>query len=175
MSFGGVMLALAGVQAIQQIGQGKTAQAEANYNASVTEGKAQMIDVSAGIAKGQDLRAMGKSLSTSMSQVAGSGIRPTGSSMAAILDAQTQMQIDMAIGQFNYQQEKNYTLSEADALRRGGQLKAQEGYTNAFSTLLKGVSTYGMYKGWGSQMTSVGTIKDPTFDKVYDPNKNYKK
>jgi hypothetical protein len=77
MSFGGVMLALAGVQAIQQIGQGKTAQAEANYNASVTEGKAQMIDVSAGIAKGQDLRAMGKSLSTSMSQVAGSGIRPT--------------------------------------------------------------------------------------------------
>ena len=60
MGWGGVMLALAGVQAVQQIGQGKVAQAEANYNASLKEGQAQMIDVSAGIAKGQDLRAMGQ-------------------------------------------------------------------------------------------------------------------
>ena len=157
------MLALAGVQAVQQIGQGKVAQAEANYNASLKEGQAQMIDVSAGIQKGQDLRAMGKSLSTSMATVAGSGIRPTGSAMAAILDAQTQMQIDMAIGQFNYQQEKNYTLAEAESIRRSGKLAVQTARTNAFSTMLQGVSNYALYKGG---FTSVGTPRDTTFDSV---------
>lgn len=160
MSFGGVLLALSGVQAVMQIGQGKVAQAEANYNASLVEGKAQIIDVSAGISKGQDLRAMSRSMSTSMATTAAMGIRPSGSAMAAILDAQTQMQIDSAITQFNYKQEKNATMAEAGAISRSGKLAVQTARTNAFSTILQGVSNYGMYK-YSTTFDSVnkGTVK----------------
>lgn len=166
MSFGGVLLAMSAVKAITEIGQGKAQQAEANYNATLLEGKANMIGAQAEIDYGQYNRKKGKALSTSMATIAGAGIAPGGSAMAVMLDAQTQINIDQAIGQFNYEQEKQYTLNEASQARRKGNQAVSSGYSNAFSTMLQGASNYAMYKGGGTQITSVGTIKDTTFDTV---------
>lgn len=166
MSFGVVGLALSVVQGISQIGQGKAAQAEANYNATLVEGKAGLIDVQKDIEYGQYQRLKGRTASTSMANIAASGIAPTGSAMAAILSNETQINLDQAIGQFNLEQEKRYTLSEAEQIRRQGKQSASTAKLNAFSTILRGVSDYGIY-----QRTSVGTKKDTTFDSVVQNNR----
>jgi hypothetical protein len=155
MGWGGAMLALSAVQAVGQIGQGKVAQAEANYNATLVQGKADMIGVSAEIQKGQDKRAAGLQLSSDISTVAGMGLMPSGSVMAHILDTQTQMEINQAITQFNYKQEQNATVAQAGEISRSGKLAVQTARADAFSTMLKGASNYAMYN-----------YKDTTFDSV---------
>lgn len=149
MSIGGVMLAMSAVQAVSQIGQGYAQQAENKLNATLLEGKANLIDVQKGIEYRQYERLKAQTQATSMNRLAGSGLMPSGSPMAVMLDTQTQIGIDQAIGQFNLENEKRYTKAEADAQRRAGKRAVREGYTNAFSTMLQGVSNYAMYKGSG--------------------------
>lgn len=169
MSFGGAMLALSAVSAVSQISQGYAQKAEANYNASLFENKAKLIDVEKNIEYGQYQAFKGKSLSQSISNIAGAGIAPQGSAMAVILETQRQINIDQAIGQFNYEMDKYYTLEEANQARRSGKSAVSAGYSNAFSTLLRGASSYASYRGIG-QRTSVGTFKDTTFDSAIPKN-----
>lgn len=166
------MLALSAVQAVSQIGQGYAEKAEANLNATIVEGKIGLIGVQKDIENEQYNRAKGQALSTGMAGAAAAGIKPTGSAMAVMLDTQRQMSLDQAIGQWNFDQEKQYVQSEADAIRRGGDAAVKAGWTNAFSTMLKAGYNYGTYKGFGSagtQRTQAGTVKDTTFDSVYTP------
>ena len=156
MSFGGLILAMTAVQAISQIGQGKVAKAEANYNATLVEGEANMIGAQQEIEYGQYERLKGRTLSQSVNAVAGQGVGLGGSAMAVMLKTQKEIGIDQAIGQFNLEQQKQYKLNEAGQIRRYGAQAARTGYTNAFSTLLTGVSNYGMYKGWGQDMGGGG-------------------
>jgi hypothetical protein len=142
------LLALAAVQATSQIGQGYAQKAEAKFNASLLEGQAGMIQIQKDIENAQYQRLKAKTWSTSMTRVAGAGLQPTGSAAAAMIDAQTQISIDQAIGQFNFEQKKQYTLAEAEAMKRKGKQAVVAGYTNAFSTMLQGVSSYGESKGW---------------------------
>lgn len=159
MSFGGLIFAMTAVSAISQIGQGKAKQAEDNYNATLAENQANTIQAQSEIDYGQYQRQKGLVQSKSIANIAASGIQPTGSAMAVMLDAQTQIGIDQAISQFNYTQNKNYALNEASAYRRQGVANARSGYYNAFSTMLSGTYNYAMYN-------SVGQIKDRTFDSV---------
>ena len=145
MGFGGVMLAMAGVQAVSQIGQGYAQKAEANYNATLLEGKANLIEEQKQIESGQYERLKGRTMSTSIANIAKAGIMPTGSAAAVMLDAQTQMNIDQAIGQFNLEQQKQYTVAEANQVRRSGKASVYSGYSNAFSTMLSGASNYALY------------------------------
>ena len=145
MGFSGVLLAMNAVQAISQIGKGYVQQAEDNYNATILQGKADLIDVEKDIEYGKYQRLKGKTASTSYANIAKAGIMPTGSSMASMLNTQTQIEIDQAIGQFNYNQQKNYTLAEADQIRRQGKRNVRMGYTNAFSTMLRGGYDYYQY------------------------------
>jgi len=170
MSFGGVMLAMSAVQAISQISQGYAKKAEANYNATIYENQANTIQAQSEIEYGQYNRVKGHTLAKSVAAIGASGIGLGGSAMAVMLNAQTQIGIDQAIGQFNYQQEKNLALNKASAVRREGSTAVATGYTNAFSTILSGASNYAMYKGFGNKntFTSVGTIKDTTFDSTYN-------
>lgn len=147
MSFGGVMLAMSAVQAVSQIGSSYAQKAEANYNATLAEGKANLIGVQQEIEYGQYQRLKGQVQGKSIANIAKAGIYPTGSAAAVMLDAQTQIGIDQAIGQFNYQQEKNYTKAQADQFRRQGKAAVYSGYSNAFSTILQGGSNYAIYKG----------------------------
>lgn len=143
---GAALLALTAVQAINQIGQGHAEEAEANFNAVVTEGKAGLIDVEKDIESNQYFRAKGRALSTSLADVAAAGLKPTGSVLAVMLDTQKQMSLDQAIGQFNLEQEKRFTLAEAEAFRRGGAVAKRTGYSRAFSSVLRGASQYAMFK-----------------------------
>ena len=168
MGFGAALLALSAVNAISQVSQGYAQDREAELNATIIEGKAGLIDIQKGIEHGQYERQKGQALSTSMARTGAAGIKPSGSSMAVMLDTQRQMSLDQAVGQFNFDQEKRYVRSEADAVRRSGKTAIKTGWSNAFSTMLSGAAQYGMYKG-GTKLTHQGTPKDTTFDSVYKP------
>ena len=159
MSFGGILLAMSAVQAVSQIGQGYAQKEEANFNATLMEGKANLIGVQQDVEYGQYQRLKGQYMAKSMANIAGSGIKPTGSAMAVMLDAQTQINIDQAIGQFNFEQEKAYTRAGADATRRQGRQAVYSGYSNAFSTMLSGASNYAMYNKKTSFDLSAGAKK----------------
>ena len=158
MGWTATLLALSAVQAVSQIGQGYAQKAEANLNATIIEGRAGLIDIQKGIESQQYDIKKGQVLSASMARTAAAGIKPTGSAMAVMINTQKQISLDQAIGQFNFEQEKRYTLAEADAARRGGAAAVRAGYSNAFSTMLSAGANYAM--------TSSGTFKDTTFDSV---------
>lgn len=147
MSAGGLFFATAAMNAVSQIGQGYAQSAEAKANASILEAQAGFIDVKKGIEFRQYERMKAKAMGTSMANIAASGLMPSGSPMAVVLDTQTQINIDQAIGQFNLEQEKQYKLSEAESYRRKGKLARTAGYMGAFSSLLQGASSYMQYKG----------------------------
>lgn len=147
MGFGGALLAMSAVSAISQIGQGKAQRAESNFNATLYDNQASLIEEKKQIDYGQFNRLKGKTLSTSVASVAASGIGLSGSPMAVMLDAQTQINIDQAISSFNIEQEKNYAKAQADQQRRLGKAQQSAANTNAFTTLLSGASNYAMYKG----------------------------
>jgi len=147
MSFGAVLFAMTAVSAIAQIGQGKTQQQEAEYNADLVEQEAANIDIQKDIDFGKFQRLKGQYLSTSVANVAGSGIALQGSAVAVMVNAQTQINIDQAIGQYNIEQEKNYKLNQAESIRRQGSIAVSTSRYNAFSTLLSGASSYALYRG----------------------------
>jgi len=147
MSFGGLILAMAGVQAVTQIAQSRAVKSEANYNASLYDNQAKLIDQQKSIEYGQYQRFKGDTMSKQTAKIAGMGIGLGGSAMAVMLDAQTQINIDQAIGQFNLEQEKQYAKNTAGAYRRAGKRAVSDGYTNAFSSLLTGASNYALYRG----------------------------
>ena len=159
MSAGGALFALSAAQAVSQISQGYAQNAEAKLNASLLQGKASLLDVQSGIEQGQYQRLKGQTMGKSVAAAAGMGVGFSGSPMAAMLNAQTQINIDQAIAKFNMDQQKAYTLAEADQVRRQGKAAVRAGYSSAFSTILSGASNYVKY-------TSAGTPKDTTFDSV---------
>ncbi len=165
MGFSAALLALSAVSAISQVGQGYAEKAEANLNATLIEGKAGLIDVQKDIEAEQFIRAKGKAMGESMAHIAGAGVMPTGSKLAIMMDVQKNLEMDQAIGQFNFDQEKRYVMAEADAVRRGGKAAVRQGYSRAFSTMLKAGTQYAMTRG-GGNITQQGTIKDTTFDSV---------
>ena len=79
MGVGAVLLALTAVRAVSQIGQGYAEKAEANYNATLVEGKAGLIDIQKDIENKQYIRAKDKALGTGMARTAKAGIMPQGS------------------------------------------------------------------------------------------------
>lgn len=145
MSFGATMLAMTAVSAVSSINQGYAQKAEANYNATVLDEQSKLIQVKKEIEAGQYQRLKGRTLSTSMANTAKMGVMPQGSALAAMINAQTQIEIDQAIGQFNLDQEKLYTQQQASQVRRSGDQAVRTGYTNAFSSLLRGASDYALY------------------------------
>jgi len=145
MSFGATMLAMSAVSAVSSISQGYAQKAEANYNATVLDEQANLIQAKKEIEAGQYQRLKGRTLSTSMANTAKMGIMPQGSALAAMINTQTQIEIDQAIGQFNLEQEKLYTQQQASQVRRSGSQAVRTGYSNAFSTMLSGASNYLLY------------------------------
>lgn len=146
MGIGGAIFALSATQAVSQISQGYAQKSEANFNATLLEGKANMIDLQSDIESSKYDRMKGQYLSKSVVNTAGNGLAVSGSPLAVMLNAQTQINIDQAISKFNFEQEKNYTNAQADAQRRAGSAAVKSGYSNAFSTLLQGGASYAMYK-----------------------------
>lgn len=147
MGFGATLLAMSAVQGISQISQGYAQKEEAKFNATLLEGKANLIEAQKEVEFGQYQRLKGQYMSKSVANVAKSGTNLQGSSLAVMVEAQKQISIDQSIGQFNLEQEKRYTKSQASQVRRAGSQAVRSGYYNAFSSLLQGTSNYAMYKG----------------------------
>jgi hypothetical protein len=160
MGFGEAMFALAGVQAVNQIGAGYAQRAEANYNSEVLQTQKMLVGVEQGIEYGQYQRLKGKTMGKSMAAIGGMGVMNTGSPMAAMIDAQTQINIDQAIGQFNYEREKSYLQSQADAERRRGKAAVRSGWSNAFGTILQAGSSYAMSSGFGGRDMGGGGVSN---------------
>lgn len=146
MGFSGAIFATTAATAVSSISQGYAQKAENDYNASLLEGKAKLIDVQSSIAEGNITREAGHAMSTSVATVAKQGTGLSGSSLAVMLNTQKQYEVDKAISNLNYTMEKNYTMGQADQQRRAGTAAVKSGYASAFSSLLQGATTYAMYK-----------------------------
>lgn len=139
-------LALSAVEAISSISQGYSEKKESEYNASLLGEKAAMLDIRKNIEFGQYERLKGQTYGKSMVNIGAMGIRPSGSAMAAVLNAQNQITIDQILSKFNTDQEKRYTLAEQQAELRAGKRAVTQGYTRAFSSLLSGGIKFAKYK-----------------------------
>lgn len=140
-------IAMMGVgQAATSLTAGMAASSEAKYNAKIKEQQAQMVDVSKGMAAASNEREINRAGATLTSRVAKSGLMMSGSPLTALIDLQTQMEMDNKIEQFNYDVQKRQVLSEANAYKRQASAAAYSGVTNAFSTLMQTGAYYGMAK-----------------------------
>ncbi len=168
MGLAGALFAVSAAQAVSSISSGydQNAEAKANasmvsdtgrYNSAMLDEKGKLLDIQNNIEQGRYTRLKGQYMAKSVNQVAGAGLDLGGSSMAVMVNAQTQIEIDQAIAKFNNTTDKNMTIAESneatrtanlqsDALRRSGRAAIRSGYSNAFSSLLKGATNYGMYK-----------------------------
>ncbi len=133
-------------QAGMAVAAGQAASTEAKYNAKIKEQQAQMIGVQQGLEATQMDRQINRASSTLTARVGKSGVTMSGSPMAALIDMQTQMELDKSIGQFNYEYQKRFTLSEAGAYNRQAKTATVQGAMGAFSSLLSAGASYGMSK-----------------------------
>ena len=138
--WGAAVLALTAVQAISSIKQGYDQKEESRYNADLLQGKAELVDVQKGIEFTQYERLKQKTWGTSMANTAAMGIQASGSALAVMLEAQKQIMIDQTIGQFNLEMSKRYTQAEKSSVERAGSRAVRQGYSNAFTSILSGVS-----------------------------------
>lgn len=152
MGWAGVALQLVGgiAGAASSMQQGAAAKKEANYNANLIEQKAQLIGVQAGIENRQYERLKRKYAGKSIAMTAKSGLEFSGSPMAVFIDTQTQIEMDQAIGQFNYAQSKRFTMEEAAATRRFGKYQQNAYNAQAFTQLLSTAGKAYDYYGSGT-------------------------
>lgn len=168
MGFGGAIFAVTAAQSVSQIASGYAQQAEhkanadilrstGEYNASILEDKARLIDVQSSIDQGQYTRAAGRMAAQSTAAIAKQGTALEGSALAVMMRNETEINLDKAISKLNFDTDKNYTLAEAQQARiqssiaanreeRAGKAAVRSGYSGAFSSMLQGATTYAMYK-----------------------------
>lgn len=144
------LLALSAVDAINSISQGYSERKEAEYNAGLLNEKASMIGIKQNMEFAAYERLKGEMYGTSMANIAQMGIKPTGSALAVVLNAQHQITVDQIIAKFNTEQEKRYTEAEAQAQIRAGDRAVKQGYARAFSSLLKSAGSYASYTNGAS-------------------------
>jgi hypothetical protein len=144
-------------QAGTQVAGGIATNNEAKYNASILNKQADaitaqqgMITAQQGLEAYQYNRAIGQTIGTGTARVAKSGLKMSGSPMAVLIDTQTQMELDKSIGQYkleiqkyNLEANKQYTIAQAEAVKRKGKSALMSGVTNAFSTLLNTGMSFG--------------------------------
>ena len=138
MSIAGGLFALSAMCAVTSITKGYAMSKESEANADLIGSRTKLTDIRAGIEAGQYARMGGKVASQAQASIAASDQGMQGSALAVMIETQKQINLDMAVGQFNYEMEKGYNQAEADAVRRKGRYAIAAGYGNAFSTMLEG-------------------------------------
>lgn len=130
----------AGTSLMGGITRSREIEAQAEYNAKVYEQQAKMIDEQKKLEAYQYDRRIRRARGTNVARVAKAGLMLSGSPLAVMIDTETQMLLDKAIGQYNLEVEKRYTLSAAEESRRRGDVASRTafwgGYTNAFTSML---------------------------------------
>lgn len=141
--------------------QAKSIQKQAEYNASIYDQQGQMIQEKKKIQDYQFNREAARARGSIIAGTAGKGLMLSGSPLAILIDNESQMQFDKAIGDYNLDIEANYARSGAINTREQGIQNARaarfSGYSNAFSTLLNTGATYGMMNLNANPLATKGT------------------
>lgn len=138
------LLAAGAFTATTQIGAGETAaksiKSQSQYNAAIYDQQAEVLKEQKKISDAQYIRQSARARGTIIARTAGKGLNIGGSPLAVLIDNESQMLFDKAIGDYNYQINQNYAKSSAENTRITGRnesrLASYTGYTNAFSTTL---------------------------------------
>ena len=157
MSTGALLVAMAATQAVTSVSQGYAQSAEDKYNATIAGLQGQAAGIQGQITQGQLTRKGGELASNQMATVGASGVMPTGSYAAAMLDTQTQINTDKAIAQYNTTMQINYAQAKSDMLKQQAKTAQRQGYEAAFSTVLRGAASYYAYSGGGDTIVGAGT------------------
>jgi hypothetical protein len=172
-----IMLGLGAASAIQQFSAGSQQKTEAEYNATQVTKEAQynagvyrqqagMIEDQKNLQAMQDDRAIRFAAGKHVAITAAKGIELSGSAMAVLADTMTQMEMDKAIGQYNFEMQKYTALSQAESITRKGDTVAGQyrrsgataytaGVTGGLTTLFNTAA----YVGMSNVNTSAGAKK----------------
>jgi hypothetical protein len=120
--------------------QAKNIQRQGEFNAQVYDQQAEMIKEKKKISDTQFLRNSAQVRGSIVAKTAGKGMLLSGSPLAILIDNESQMLFDKAIGDYNLDVESNRAKSGAIYSRETGAAQAKlarfTGYSNAFSTML---------------------------------------
>ena len=149
---GGAMIAGGALTATTQIAAGraqaKSYQRQGEFNAQVYEQQAGMIQEQKKLEEYQYNRRAAKLRGSIISRTAGAGVLLSGSPLALLIDSETQLQYDKAIGQYNLDVQSRFAQSAAANARYAGQEQARlakfTGYSKALSTILNTGTNIGM-------------------------------
>jgi len=132
------------ISASQQYQAGKagarSARRQGEYNAQVYEQQASVIQHKKKIEAYQYNREAGRIRGATIARTAGSGFNLGGSPLAIMIDNESQIQFDKAVGQYNLEVERSFAQSQAQRSRYEGAENARlykaQGRAAAFSTIL---------------------------------------
>lgn len=144
-----VGLALGFTEIVSGINAGEDITNEADYNASIKHKQAGMITDEQRLLAAQDDRAIRFAMGKTVATTAGKGLEMSGSPMAILIDTATQMEMDKAIGQYNLEVQKRYTVMEAETIKRTGRLSAKRAVTEGITSGLKTMFMAAMPQGTG--------------------------
>ena len=118
----------------------KSAKRMGEFDAQVYEQQASMIQEQRKLQQYQFNRGAARMRGKAISRTAGAGFMLSGSPLAMLIDNESQMLLDQAVGDYNSRVQENFAMSGAIRSRFGASEQAKlakfTGYTNAFSTAL---------------------------------------
>lgn len=137
----GLGAATATTQVMSSRQQSKALERQGDYNAQVYEQQAEMIKQQQKIQDYQYTREAARLRGAQKARTAGAGLLLSGSPLAMMVDSDTQLRLDKAIGDYNMNIQQNYAKSGANYYRTSASEQAKlartQGYGNAFATMLQ--------------------------------------
>ena len=160
----GLGVTQAGMQIASGISASKQAKYEGEYNASIYEQQAGMIEEQKKLEAYQYNRGIARVKGTTVARTAKSGLLMGGSPLSIMIDTETQMLLDKSVGEYNLEVQKRYVQSGARYYRYAGKEASNAalwgGYTNAFSTLLSTGFSAGMMNMPGPRLlNTLSTVR----------------
>lgn len=143
--------------AIGSIGQGRAAEASANYNAAMARRNAEIVAQQSGAAQQQQQRQAQQRLGAMLASAGASGLAGSTSVSDVLADSARQAEFERQSIAYNYQLKAQGLLSQSDMYTRQGAEAVQAGNMAATSALIQGAySAYGM-SGGGAPAAGAGT------------------
>ena len=145
-----LMVGLGAASAVSQITGGMQAKQEAEtnaaairaesaYNAGVYEQQAGMIEQQKNLKLTQDQRLMRFAQGKHVAVTSAKGLQLSGSALAILNDSMTQMQMDTAITQYNYDVEKYAVKSQGESVRRKGATMSEQYMSSGRTAMTAGI------------------------------------
>lgn len=154
-------LAGAGVGAYSSYQQGKSAEAQAEYNAKQAEAQAADAQLRGGIEANQKRQEVRRAIASQQTQLAANGVETSsGSGLTLMSDAAHEGELDAQTAYANAMREAYGYQSQATAYRYSGKTAKSNAYGQAAGSLLSGVSSAAStWKSGSASLTKPNKIK----------------